>query len=449
MELAPRVWSIAGLDSSGGAGVHADQRAFEAFGLQGGYVVTGVVAQNARRVHHAEWLSPEVVRAQFRSLLEMGRPAAVKIGALGNAAIAQAVADELRAADLRAICDPVLFATSGGALGDATALREFVLPVTSVLTPNQQEAAHFPDGNGYELVVKGGHLPDETLASDRFRGEWISAPRRKIEWRGTGCLFSAALASAFALGYEGTDAVVLAKIFLSRTLRLRATPPWPDAVTSEDLPWIGTRRRFPPADPIGFYPIADRASRVAELAAAGAHTIQLRIKDLDGARLEAEIEMACRLPVRLYVNDYWDLALRHRAYGVHLGQEDAAALPESAWAALEKSGVRLGLSTHSWEELARAHAYGPSYVALGPVFPTLAKPMRFGPQGLARLALWKRLSPYPVVAIGGMKAKDAEAVLATGADGIAVLGDAVGAARARKWVEFFHGSVRAKSQPFP
>lgn len=91
--------------------------------------------------------------------------------------------------------------------------------------------------------------------------------------------------------------------------------------------------------------------------------------------------------------------------------------------AIRRAGLRLGISTHSLEELGRAAAVRPSYVALGPIFPTRLKAMRFAPQGLVRLALWKQLSEVPVVAIGGITLETAAEVLRTGIDGIAVVND--------------------------
>ena len=189
---------------------------------------------------------------------------------------------------------------------------------------------------------------------------------------------------------------------------------------------------------IGFYPIVDRASWIGRLAPLGVPTIQLRIKELGGAELELEIAAAVRVGgTRLYINDHWLLAIKHRAYGVHLGQEDLA---DADVAAIHAAGLRLGVSTHSYAELARALRLDPTYVALGPIFPTTLKSMPFAPQGVARIAEWKALAgALPVVAIGGISLAHAPALLAAGADGIAVVSDVMCApdpeARARAWVQ--------------
>jgi thiamine-phosphate pyrophosphorylase/hydroxymethylpyrimidine kinase/phosphomethylpyrimidine kinase/thiamine-phosphate diphosphorylase len=122
---------------------------------------------------------------------------------------------------------------------------------------------------------------------------------------------------------------------------------------------------------------------------------------------------------QVFINDHWQLALAHGAYGVHLGQED---LDTAGIAALREAGLRLGLSTHTPAELARAKAVQPSYLAIGPVYPTTLKVMPYEPVGLERLKLWAQdAAPYPVVAIGGISLALMPGVLACGVDGVAVV----------------------------
>jgi thiamine-phosphate diphosphorylase len=122
----------------------------------------------------------------------------------------------------------------------------------------------------------------------------------------------------------------------------------------------------------------------------------------------------------LFVNDYWQLAIEFNAFGVHLGQEDLGC---ADLVAVRRAGLKLGISTHSYEEAARAHFYRPSYVALGPIFPTTCKSMRFGPQGVGRIKEWTNLLPYPIVAIGGIGLAQAAGMRKAGAAGIAVISD--------------------------
>ena len=126
-----------------------------------------------------------------------------------------------------------------------------------------------------------------------------------------------------------------------------------------------------------------------------------------------------RTAARHFINDYWRLAIKHNAYGVHLGQED---LETTDLKAIQAAGLRLGVSTHDDMEIDVALAAKPSYIALGHVFPTQTKQMPSSPQGLTQLASHiNRLADYPTVAIGGISLGRAPSVLATGVGSIAVV----------------------------
>ncbi|EPO1079563.1 thiamine phosphate synthase [Cronobacter sp. 153480017-3] len=174
---------------------------------------------------------------------------------------------------------------------------------------------------------------------------------------------------------------------------------------------------------LGLYPVVDSVEWVTRLLDAGVRTVQLRIKDKTDAEVEidiaAAIELGQRYHARLFINDYWRLAIKHQAYGVHLGQED---LQTADLDAIRNAGLRLGVSTHDDMEIDVALAVRPSYIALGHVFPTQTKQMPSAPQGLAQLAAHvKRLGDYPTVAIGGISLERAPAVLETGVGSIAVV----------------------------
>lgn len=181
---------------------------------------------------------------------------------------------------------------------------------------------------------------------------------------------------------------------------------------------------FPPVPfRLGAYPVVDSVEWIARLLEAGVRTLQLRIKDRDDEQLEeavkAAIELCRRYQARLFINDYWRLAIKHQAYGVHLGQEDLAA---TDLAAIRAAGLRLGGSTHDDMEIEVALAARPSYIALGQVFPTQSKQMPSAPQGIAQLARHiQRLGDYPTVAIGGITLARVPAVLATGVGSVAVI----------------------------
>ena len=190
-----------------------------------------------------------------------------------------------------------------------------------------------------------------------------------------------------------------------------------------------------------FYPIVDSAGWVGRLVGVGARLIQLRVKDAPPAEIDVQVRGALAICRRsdaiLVVNDYWQAAIDAGADWVHLGQGD---LDTADVAALRAKGLRLGISTHSHEELERALALAPDYVALGPIYPTILKAMPFAPQGLERIGEWKRLiGEIPLVAIGGLTIERGLACLAAGADVVSVVTDitlnADPEGRARAWIE--------------
>ena len=189
-----------------------------------------------------------------------------------------------------------------------------------------------------------------------------------------------------------------------------------------------------------FYPIIDRADWLPRLLPCGVRFVQLRLKDQPEAVLRAEIARArgfcAAAGATLVVNDYWQLAIDLGCDWLHLGQEDLA---EADLSAIRKAGLKLGVSTHSDDELETALAARPDYVALGPVYPTTLKKMPWAPQGVPRVAEWKRrIGAIPLVAIGGLTLERAGPVYAAGADSIAVVSDVLQApnpeARAHEWV---------------
>jgi thiamine-phosphate pyrophosphorylase len=197
------------------------------------------------------------------------------------------------------------------------------------------------------------------------------------------------------------------------------------------------------AYPDRFYPVVDSVTWVARLALLGVGTIQLRAKDLDDSEalqmVQDALEIIRGTPAKLVVNDYWRAAIIAGAQHLHLGQEDLADLGDADLAAIRKAGLTLGLSTHDDAELETALRARPDYIALGPIFPTTLKSMRFAPQGIAKITEWKkRIGDIPLVAIGGIKLEQAREIFAAGADSIAVVSDvtqnAEPDARVRAWL---------------
>lgn len=528
----PIIWSIAGNDSGGGAGLSADQRAADACGVQLCPVVAAITAQNSVAVTRVASVDVGLLDAQLAALAADLPPAAIKTGLLGSADAVRCVArwvDTLRArGPVALVVDPVLASSTGACFADADTLAAYrteLLPRATLITPNRAEAALLlgqaapgaDDAAGLPALARalvaagaeavcitggdsadvGAHIlcgPNEYSAATtrvpalRLVIDWLHTPHAQ-GWlalprvdtphsHGTGCTFATSAAAALARGFVTADAVVLAKMATTHALRggwpagagrgpVRAsagfaTDPsllpqmsWGEAPVFADpddsapidgppaLPpvQVGTPASLPDAAAPdaravpALYAIVDHADRLAPLLAAGVRTLQLRIKtpaapdaawwaDLR-AQLQHGIAQCHAAGATLYINDHWQLALDLGAAALHLGQEDLLALDEAGRAELrarQAQGLRLGISSHSLWELARARSMAPAYVACGPVWPTLTKAMPWVPQGLDNLAWWAHMAGgagIPVVAIGGILTHD-QATQAAGSGAAAV-----------------------------
>ncbi|MGR5246620.1 thiamine phosphate synthase [Vibrio sp. PNB23_22_6] len=225
---------------------------------------------------------------------------------------------------------------------------------------------------------------------------------------------------------------------------------------------------------LGLYPVVDDVAWIERLLPLGINTIQLRIKNPQQVDLEQQIiraiELGRQYQAQVFINDYWQLAIKHGAYGVHLGQED---IEESNLAQLTKAGIRLGLSTHGYYELLRIVQIHPSYIALGHIFPTTTKQMPSKPQGLVLLARYQKLIdsiPYtnteptfrpskdkavsvdelgfPTVAIGGIDQFNADQVWQTGVSSLAVVRAITLAESPQSVIEFFAQLMKERQLTF-
>ncbi|WP_340118755.1 thiamine phosphate synthase [Pelagibius sp. 7325] len=194
-----------------------------------------------------------------------------------------------------------------------------------------------------------------------------------------------------------------------------------------------------------FYPIVDGSDWLRRLLPLGVKLVQLRVKERSDEETRREIRAAKALcdaaDCQLIVNDYWRIAIDEGCDYVHLGQED---LDGADLGAIRRAGIKVGISTHDDAELDRALALGPDYVALGPVYPTILKQMKWAPQGLDRVSAWKRrIGGIPLIAIGGLTVERAPGVLAAGADVVSVVTDitlnADPEARTRAWLAATRG----------
>lgn len=463
----PIVWAIGGHDNTGRAGLAADLQVAQALNVHMCPIVTMVTAQNDAMATVQNAVSPGQLIEQCRLALSLGQPSAIKIGAI-NKAQRLALADWLVSADLsktNIIWDPVTHSSTGHMLGEWPdtedcpqwwRLIDWITPNLNELSEltriivddlaSRTEAMAVLRATGIpNVLVTGGHQTSSHVIVDSWQDReglcHFETPRHPASnLRGTGCRIASLLACHLARGSSPGDAVVRALMCLNHAIREPVSLPEgygypaPSTLTPDgaSLPKLVDDSRWRTSDPvfnfrpvprpIGLYPIVDSIEQLKRLAPFDLQLVQLRIKKPLAACAQ-EIQAACAWArthhIRLIINDHWQAAITYGAFGVHLGQED---LPQADLAAIENAGLALGISTHDYFELVRALSRSPSYVALGHIFPTPTKVMPSSPQGLTRLREYVQLNlDVPTVAIGGIDRERAQAVAATGVDGIAVV----------------------------
>lgn len=263
--------------------------------------------------------------------------------------------------------------------------------------------------------------------TDGQQSFWIISQRHNINDCGLRSkILSHSLNSNLATGLTPADAIIVATLQANCAQRAQ---PYDDIrpIQQIDLPYLsstpllGLPPTFQPYQQIGLYPIVDSSTWIKKLLPLGIQTIQLRIKESCSNvadEIKTSIQLARSYGATLFINDYWQLAIEYQADGVHLGQSD---LDTADIASIHQAGLLLGISTHCYSEVARAHAYHPSYIACGPIYATTSKVMSFAPQGIAALCAWRKLLNYPLVAIGGITDKRIHEVLQTGVNGVALI----------------------------
>ncbi|EMR14381.1 phosphomethylpyrimidine kinase / Thiamin-phosphate pyrophosphorylase [Methylophaga lonarensis MPL] len=460
MSAKPAVLLIGGVDPQGCAGLTADIQTVSHHDCHPVPLVTALTEQRSDGLVNLGALSAEAFLTQYESCVADFDIAAIKIGLIPDRHIADCIVKIVERHQVPVILDPVLAASSGGLSIEpevSEIIRKQLLGKITLLTPNLPELGRLSaEVQPMELaaqqllneglaacLVKGGHA-ETAFATDYFSSAqttfYVYQPRLKNQVRGTGCVLASSIASQLALGHDLRDAIILAKAYLTRGIR-DANQQGPyhlvthhrHPLTISDIPrlcyradLIGKHFDFPACPKnLGVYPVVDSADWVERLLTIGVKTIQLRIKDKATAKTRSEIFDAVATSqqhheVSFFVNDHWQMAIEAGAYGVHLGQED---LHDANLLEIEQSGLRLGVSTHSYWELARALALNPSYIALGPVYPTTSKQMPWAPQGIERLQQWQSIlaDQYPLVAIGGIDVPRARILKQTGVNSVAMI----------------------------
>ena len=411
--MRPAALTIAGFDPSGGAGVQADLRVFNAVGVAGWSVATAITIQNSAGVHGVHLIDVDTLHKQLEAVFSDARNlGAVKIGMLGGAAQVRVVADALRTWKPRNIVlDPVLASTGGVPLLDDPSALDELIPLCDLVTPNAHENV-----SARTLLRKGGHAPgdpdDELYVDGRlvrtYRGTRVETPHT----HGTGCALSAAIAAHLALGAPLQEAIARAKEMVTAGLRNPVI--------------VGEGRGYPDVRAIaGIYVLTDPRRDAAETLRAaldgGARVVQLREKSLPTPRLIALArslnDLAHEKGALFIVNDRVDVALAANADGVHLGPDDMR--PADARAILGHRIVGVSVST-----VGEAAALAPfaSYLGVGAIYGSATKLDAGDPVGPERIAEIRNAFPHlPIVAIGGITQDNIDAVARAGADAAAVV----------------------------
>ncbi len=228
--MIPRVLTIAGSDSGGGAGIQADIKTITMLGGYAMTAITAITAQNTLGVSMIEVLSPEMVAAQIEACASDIGVNAVKIGMLGSAANAHAVADLLENAGIPVVFDPVMIATSGALLADAETIAAFarLMRIATLTTPNLPELEALGGeeavlGSAQNLLIKGGHgggdqIIDRLISKDGELACWEDSRIETRHTHGTGCTLASAIATGLGEGMGLTEAIARARLFVRSAL---------------------------------------------------------------------------------------------------------------------------------------------------------------------------------------------------------------------------------------
>ena len=499
VDKKPIVWTIAGSDSSGGAGIQADLLTMNDLQCHGCSVISCITAQNTVNVTLVEPVSEQMLIGQLDALWADLVPIAIKIGLLANQQQVDIVAKWLsRVSRLTTlpfvVLDPVMVASSGAQFCQQTIDFKPLAGLISLITPNQHELfrlcpklllsndqssntefSNIESGNPHSsnqttftnndndelgmimaakwvanhfnchVLAKGGdalwqqqqatdvYVTRSVLGASHIHDNQVfklTSPRVNTNNNhGSGCTLSSAIACFVAHQFVIHDAIVLAKAYVNNGLScsyaigegpgVLTRSGWPNELSAMptitsiegNTAYSGNKAFRPVATPLGVYPVLDSLPKLNAVLAAGCRTVQFRVKcseHVNGLTLQTleqqiidAIAIGRDFNAQLFINDHWQLAIKHSAFGVHLGQEDLAC---ASLTAIADAGLALGISCHSYFEALLAHQCKPSYIALGHIYPTTTKKMPSAPQGVVKLTQYVSLLGkfYPTVAIGGV-----------------------------------------------
>lgn len=440
------VLTIAGSDSSGGAGIQADIKTLSSLGCYAASAITAITVQNTLGVSAVHAVPSEIVAGQIKTVMDDIHPKVIKIGMVNDAATIHAIAETLkgyRTEIQHLVIDPVMVATSGSPLMQPDALDTFkqeLLPLATLLTPNLPEMEQLHNCKIQSaMLVKGGHAEgkekiDILYAADGTKLATYTAP--SIDTRnthGTGCTLSSAIAAFLARGYDLQEAIDKAKEWLTQAIQAGADihigeghGPVCHFFQPEKMivkkPW--SRLQF----------ITHHNNRYSYLEGAltalegGCWWIQLRMKEAsdDEVREVAnQLLPACRERGATFIlDDRVLLAKELHADGVHLGKND---MPVNEARRLLGERCIIGGTANTFEDIQRLDSQGADYIGCGPFRFTKTKEKlapTLGIEGYQYLMTQMREHGIhlPVVAIGGITLADVPAIMQTGVQGIAVSG---------------------------
>jgi hydroxymethylpyrimidine kinase/phosphomethylpyrimidine kinase/thiamine-phosphate diphosphorylase len=498
--VGPIVWSIAGSDSVGGAGIQADSLTIQDLGGHACRVVTAITAQNPEKIANITPTPSNLMLNQLNCLLNDYMPSAIKIGVLANTEQFQLISQWLETVlanhqqkhelDIPIIWDPVMVSNDGQSLtvvNNEPTVHDYLSLAKQVtlITPSGFELKHLADMftiddvSGESAldclanVLSTNILITEGDSDNKYVTDWLAAKsiahtsayhehqhigfkssRVSHTHQGTGCILSSAIATTMALGHPLLDAIVIAKAYVQQGLlnahcldkspSILARKGWPNDLLHFPeilLPKYPSVSMMPLlkfagiTEPLQVYTVTQSLNVLEQVLKAGARTVQLRIKfDADTVnqdqvqchldKIENDIIRAIALgrqyKAQVFINDHWQLALKHSAFGIHLGQED---LLQADLSQIAEAGLALGLSSHGYFEMLLVQQLSPSYLAIGHIFPTPTKQMPSLPQGLLKLSRYCQLlnGKMPLVAIGGVTMHNLPQLKATLVNDVAVV----------------------------
>lgn len=505
----PIVWSIAASDSGGGAGIQADLNTLHSLGCHGCTIITAITAQNSLAVEKIHPISAVDLAAQWQALEKDLHPRAIKIGLLPEPSTLRWLTRHLASLrvsqDVFCVWDPVLKASTGAYFLDAFDRSKVdpLLKQTDLITPNLLEAQMLTkihiesfedikraaqqllDRGAKSVLIKGGHSLIESHScrdyfTDHQRSFWLVHPKQaQTNNHGTGCTLASAIAGFMSQDNDVSDSIVLANRYIQQSLRLAAPqgqgagPVWqaplenhPDDLSelvkeSVDINASNTfptqasaalkPNAFPQVHSLGLYAIINTFEDAARLIDQGVDTLQWRDKSAlsQPDELVRTIALCNNKSIPLYINDHWSLAIELKAYGIHLGQEDLAALSRKDLEYLQSANIHLGISCHNETELAYAHSLKPSYLAFGPLFLPKSKVVEYPPLGLEKLTQWQKSygSHYATTCIGGIETEHLDAIAATGISSIAVISALNSQQNCDQFIKRFKQSFAPRTYP--